>query len=541
MRSLIRTVRGSRYARVTVAYAATAFILLQLADLLFDDLRLPAFSKLLLVALLALGLPIALAIAWAVEPGAAKRPSRARAQADGDGQLTSIAVLPFADLSAGQDCRYLSDGIAEELLSSLAAVPGLRVPARTSAFAAHASGGDARQIAEALSVDAILEGSVRSDGRKLRISAQLVEAESGFQVWAQTFQTEMTDIFEVQETITRGILEALRIRLPKAAEAGKKPPHPAAHEAYLKGRHCWHRGSQEALEQAVRFFEEAIAADPSYAEAHAGLADALVSLGNQTYLDPKSAYPRARGAAQRALQLDGQLADAHAALGSIAFIHDWDFSEAESQFRQAVKLGPASVTAHHHFARFLCAAGRDAEALEQAQAALGLDPLSVASNVFLAVVHRSAGRHEEGIAQLARARALFPQEFRVFYTLIFSLAYAGRPGEAVEAADKAVAIAGRTAFALGALGYAKARDGAIDEAKAILAELKAAAARQYVCPYDIALIHAGLGDVDEAFEWLERAFAVRDHALLFIKVDAGLDPLRPDPRFEALASKVWPD
>jgi TolB-like protein/tetratricopeptide (TPR) repeat protein len=540
MRSLIRNVRSSRYARVTIAYAATAFILLQLADLLFDDLRLPAFSKLLLVAFLALGLPIALATTWALEPGSIKKPP-GKPVIEGAGQLTSLAVLPFADLSPDHDRKYLSDGIAEELLSSLARVPGLRVPARTSSFSAHAAGGDARQIGETLSVEAILEGSLRSDGNKLRISAQLVEVESGFQVWAQTFQTEMTNIFEVQETITKGILDALKLRLPDEPDPRARAPHPAAHEAFLKGRHCWHRGSQGALEQAVLFFEEAVAADPTYAEAYAGLADALVSLGNQTYLDPKTAYPRARAAAQKALQLNGQLADAHAALGSIAFVHDWDFAEAERNLRQAVELGPGSVTAHHHFARYLCAAGRDAEALDQAQTALVLDPLSVASNVFLAVVHRSAGRHDEGIEQLEQARALFPQEFRVFYSLSFSLAYAGRTREAVDAAEKAAAIAGRSVFALGALGYAKARAGENDEANAILSELTAAAAQQYVCPYDIGLIHAGLGDVDEAFDWLERAFAVRDHALLFIKVDAGLDTLRLDPRFERLEQKVWPE
>jgi tetratricopeptide (TPR) repeat protein len=317
-------------------------------------------------------------------------------------------------------------------------------------------------------------------------------------------------------------------------------PIVAAHEAVLKGRHYWHRGSEEALKRAVLLFEEAIAADPSYAEGYAGLADALVSLGNETYLDPKSAYPRARAAAQKALELNSHLADAHAALGSVAFVHDWDFAEAERQFRRAVELGPGSVTAHHHFARYLCAAERDAEALNHAQTALSLDPLSVASNVFLAVVHRTGGRPEQGIEQLVRARALFPQEFRVFYSLTFCFAYAGRNAEAVEAAEKAAAIADRSVFALGALGYAKARAGAVDEAREILSELKSAAAKQYVCPFDIGLIHAGLGDDDEAFKWLERAFAVRDHALLFIRVDPGLDPLRGDPRFAALTQKVWP-
>ena len=540
LRSVFGQLRTSLYARVTVAYAATAFVLLQLADLLFDDLLLPPSSKLLLLALLVIGFPIAIAIAWAVAPAPRNRPRRnARATAH-PSQLSSLAVLPFVDLSPGGDHQYLGDGLTEELLSSLSGISGLRVPARTSSYAAKAGGGDIRQIGRELAVEAVLEGSVRSEEKQLRISVQLIEVESGFQIWSHIFQAELTSIFEVQESIARGILQALKIRLPADDVSQARTPDPQAYDAYLKGRHCWHRGSQQSLETAVDLFQQAAKIDPGYADAYSGLADALVALGNQTYLDPKIAYARARAAAQKAVQLDDRMADAHASLGLIAFVHDWDFEEAEAQFRQAVELDTGSVGAHHHYARFLCAKADFNTALDHAQIALDIDPLSVAANVLMAVVHRCAGHHEQGIALLEQSRVLFPEEFRVTYALAFGFAYAGRLSEAVEAAEKAAQIGGRSVFALGSLGYVKARAGEVDAARDILVELKEAAAKQYVCPFDIALIHVALGDVDDAMGWLDRAYAVRDHALLFIKVDAGLDPMRHELRFAELEQKVWP-
>lgn len=541
LQSFFGQLRNSLYARVTVAYAATAFVLLQLADLLFNDLNLPSWSKLLLLALLVVGYPITLAVAWAVAPDTRKLSRGAKNAPVSPDRLNSLAVLPFVDLSPGGDHQYLGDGLTEELLSSLSGVSGLRVPARTSSYAAKAGGGDIRQIGRELAVEAVLEGSVRSEDKHLRISVQLIEVESGFQIWSHIFQAELTSIFEVQESIARGILLALKIRLPVDNASQARIPDPRAYDAYLKGRHCWHRGSQQSLETAVALFQQAVKTDPLYADAYSGLADVLVALGNQTYLDPKIAYAQARAAARKALQLDERMADAHASLGLIAFVHDWDFEEAESQFRQAVELDTGSVGAHHHYARFLCARGDFASALDHAQIALNLDPLSVAANVLVAVVHRCAGHHELGIVQLEQSRTLFPDEFRVYYALAFGLAYGGRLIEAVKAAETAAQIGGRSVFALGALGYVKARADEVDVARTILAELKEAAAKQYVCPFDIALIHVALADVDDAMQWLDRAYAVRDHALLFIKVDAGLDPVRRDSRFAELERKVWPN
>ena len=224
LRSVLGDLRASRYARVTVAYAATAFILLQLADLLFADLNFPPSSKLFLFVLLVIGFPIALAIAWAVapDPGRSRRRSKS-APVDPD-RLSSLAVLLFVDLSPGGDHQYLGDGLAEELLSSLSGIAGLRVPARTSSFAAKASGGDIRKIGRDLAVEAVLEGSVRSEKNQLRISVQLIEVESGFQIWSHIFQAELTGIFAVQESIARGILDALKIRLPSAGIGSARTP-----------------------------------------------------------------------------------------------------------------------------------------------------------------------------------------------------------------------------------------------------------------------------------------------------------------------------
>ena len=298
LRTILGDLRASLYARVTVAYAAPAFVLLQLADLLFDDLNFPPSSKLFLLIVLVIGLPIALAVAWGVAPDPGKHPHRGKFDPVNPDRLSSLAVLPFVDLSPGGDHQYLGDGLAEELLSSLSGISGLRVPARTSSFAAKASGGDIRQIGRDLAVEAVLEGSVRSEENHLRISVQLIEVDSGFQIWSHMFQAELTGIFAVQESIARGILDALQIRFPMADGRPARIPASQAYNLYLKGRHCWHRGSQQSLETAVELFQQAVSIDPHYAEAFSGLADALVALGNNTYLDPKIAYARARSAAR---------------------------------------------------------------------------------------------------------------------------------------------------------------------------------------------------------------------------------------------------
>lgn len=453
----------------------------------------------------------------------------------------SICVLPFTNRSADPEQEYLSDGITEDLITALAQSTNLLVVARTTSFALKGVTLDAHALARQLNVDHILEGSVRKSGNRLRITAQLIDSSTGLQLWTDRFDREIADAFEIQDDISEAIVQALQPKLAPGPGANRQSPDPKAYQAYLKAKHFWNRGTEDALNQAVALFIEAIDRDPTFARAHAGLADAWVALGMQTYLEPSDAYARAREAAAAALKLDPDLADAHASLGLIAFVHDWDALTAERHLVRALELDPVSTSARHHFSRLLSARRRHEEAVEHARTAVELDPLSLSAAVQLAGALRNARRFDESIDQLEKAQKLFPEQFRVLYNLAFSLAYADRPDEAVKAAEQAISVAGRTMFALGALGYAKARAGASDEAIAIAREMEAAEATRYVCPFDIGAIYAGLNAADPALRWLERGVELRDHAMLFAEVDPALDPLRDEVGFERLLRQVWGD
>ena len=464
----------------------------------------------------------------------------ATAPTNGPGTCSlSICVLPFANVSGDAEQEYFSDGMTEDLIIELSRIPGLGVVARNTSFTFKGRSVEVTTMRRQLNVTHVVEGSVRKAASRLRINAELIDTATGHHLWAERYDRNLTDIFDVQDEITSAIIKQLKLKLlPQGTEQPRHVPHPDAYQEYLRARHCWNRGTEESLKQAVALFRSSIEHDPLYARSYAGLADTFVQLGNHTYLDPADAYSEARKAAEQALTIDPELADAHASLGLISFVHNWDVAAAEHHLSRAVTLDPASATARHHFSRVLAARARFEEALAQAQAGVELDPLSVAAAVQLASVLRVAGRTTEAIEQLEMAREIFSSEFRVYYCLCFAYASADRSGEAVIAAEDAARVGGRTMLVLGALGYAKAQAGAIDEARAILAEMETARAERYVCPYDIATIYAALGNQDQAFAWLEQAIDVRDHAMLFAAVDPSLAPLRADPRFKQIISHV---
>ncbi len=452
----------------------------------------------------------------------------------------SICVLPFANTSGDPDQEYFSDGITEDLITDISQLPGLSVVARNTSFTFKGRPADVPAVARQLDVTHVIEGSVRKSGSRLRITAQLIDGRTGHRLWGERYDRELADVFDIQDEISAAIVAALKLKLlPAQADPQTRPaPDPMAYQDYLKGRHCWNLGTEESLHGAVALFQKAIERDPGYARAFAGLADAFVQLGSHTDLDPQEAYHHARAAAQTALELDPGLADAHASLGLIAFVHDWDAEAAEAHLNRAVDLDPTSATARLHFSRVLSSRGLHDRAIEQARAAVDLDPLSVAAVAQLASAHNIAGRIGESIAQLQRATAIFPDQFRIYYRLVFAFGSAGRGDEAVEAAERAVAVAGRTMFALGALGYAKAQAGATDEARQIAEEMERASSDRYVCPVDIAIIYAALGDREQALAWLREAIRVRDHAMLFAAVDPALAKLRADPEFMSIVAEI---
>ena len=452
----------------------------------------------------------------------------------------SICVLPFANVGNDTDQEYFSDGITEDLILGLSQISALSVVARNTSFTFKGRPVEITALAAQLRVSHIVEGSVRKAGNHIRITAQLIDARTGHHLWAERFDRELTDVFEIQDEISEAIVSKLKVKLlPGELGPPQHVPDAKAYEATLKARHCWNRGTEASLHEAVALFREAIAHDPDYARPYAGLADAFVLLGNYTFLEPEAAYAQAREAAERALSIDPELADAHASLGLIAFVHDWNAAQAERHLRTAVELDPALPMARHHLSRLLSAIAQHKDAIAQARAAAETDPLSLAASVQVANALDIGGQADEAVEVLEKALVLFPNEFRIYYKLVFVFASLGRAEESLAAAHDAVRVGERTMFALGALGYANATSGRTTEARAIAEEMEAAAADRYVCPFDIAAIYSAMGENDAAIRWLHKALEMRDHAMLFAAVDPALEQLRGDPRFADIVQQVW--
>jgi adenylate cyclase len=452
----------------------------------------------------------------------------------------SICVLPFANVSNDPEQEYFSDGITEDLILGLSQISALSVVARNTSFTFKDKPVEITALARQLRVSHIVEGSVRKAASRVRITAQLIDATTGHHLWAERFDRELNDVFQIQDEISEAIVSQLKLKLvPGELVRPQHVPDPQAYQATLKARHCWNRGTEASLHEAVALFREAIAHDPNYARPYAGLADACVILGNHTYVEPEAAYAQAREAAEQALSIDPELADAHASLGLIAFVHDWNPAQAERHLRTAVELDSASPMARHHLSRLLSATAKHKDAIAHARAAAETDPLSLAAIVQLATALDLAGQPVEALNVLEKALVLFPGEFRIYYKLVFVFASLGRFEDSLAAADSAVRVGGRTMFSLGALGYANAAAGRIEEARAIAGEMEAAAAERYVCPFDIAAIYSEIADNDAAICWLHKALEMRDHAVLFAAVDPALGKLRGDRRFPHIVQQVW--
>jgi serine/threonine-protein kinase len=458
----------------------------------------------------------------------------------GDGR-PSIAVLPLVNLSPDRENEYFSDGMTEELISALGKVEGLRVAARTSAFAFKGKETDVREIGAKLNVATVLEGSVRRSGRRLRVTAQLVSTKDGYHLWSEEYDRQLADVFAVQDELARAIVGALRVTLQPSSGGAlvkRATGDLEAHDLYLQGRFHWNQRSYQSLSQAVQYFERAIGRDSTYAEALAGLAETYVLLPNYAAGSPNEAYPRARSAALRALALDSTLGNAHATLGVVREQYEYDWTGAERELRRAIELDPSYATAHQWYAEFLSLVGRDGEARREAQRAVALDPLSPIVRVDGALA-LARGRHlDEAIGLLQRVLETNPGFLPARNTLGLAYAGAGRLKEAA-AELETTARESNGRGGLGRLAYVYARQGQTDSALAITRWLIERYQRERILPYSVALAYAGLGDRDRALEWLERAVDEHDpNIALFLGTDPLLDSLRPDPRFTRLLRKV---
>ena len=449
---------------------------------------------------------------------------------------TAIAVLPFANMSPDGANEYFSDGMTEEIITALTKVKGLRVAARTSAFAFKGKTESVSEIGRQLRVGTVLEGSVRRAGDRLRVTAQLINVRDGYHLWAETYDRDLRDVFAVQEEIAQAIVGALRVKLGGEASAPVVRPTAdlTAYDLYLKGRYAVNQRSSASLVQAVAWFEQAVARDPRFAQAYAGLADAYVLMPGYNVTRSSEAWPKGRAAAERALAIDSTLAEAHTTLAYGRFLFNSDWRAADEGFRRAIALNPGYATAHHWYGDFLGGRGDLEGYLQEIRLAHALDPLSSQIGTEVGRALWALGRNDEAITQLHQVLRADSQFAEAHVTLGRVYIQQGRLVEAIDRLQKGVELRDRDALDMAELAYAYAVAGKRSEAQALLVELEARSRRGYVQPTAFAIVHMGLGQDGRAFDWLERAVAEHDGWIAESIFYPTFDPLRSHARYAAL-------
>jgi TolB-like protein/DNA-binding winged helix-turn-helix (wHTH) protein/Tfp pilus assembly protein PilF len=455
--------------------------------------------------------------------------------------IRSLAVLPLENLSDDPSQDYFSDGMTDELITELGQIGELRVISRTSVMTYKGARKPLPQIARELNVDAVVEGTVLRSGSRVRITAQLIRASVDKHLWAQSYEVELRDILALQKDVARSIAGQIRIKLNPNERTGSNHPkavNPEAYEAYLKGRYFWNKRTGEGLKKAVGYFNQAIEHDPNYARAYTGLADSYALMGDWQYgiLAPGEAYPKAKAAAAKAIELDNTLGEAHISLAWFLDGFDWDWESGGREFTQGIELSPGYATGHHWYGWHLAALGRHGEAVAELEKAESLDPLSLIIGADLAEELLIAHRYDEAIYQCRQTINLDPSFALTHYVLgnVFVQQHLYKEG-IVELKKAIEASPGSTAFTAN-LAYAYAVSGKRDEAVRILSDLKNLSHSGFSNAPEIALVYVGLDDKDQAMAWLEKAYAERFNPGVLMR--PCFDPLRSDPRFQDLLRRI---
>jgi TolB-like protein/cytochrome c-type biogenesis protein CcmH/NrfG len=569
--------------KVAVAYAVVGWVIAQIATQIFPFLEIPNWVVRLVIVLIAIGFPIALVIAWAFEAtpegikrtedvdlNAQKRALKKHAwiyvvvvgaafsiglffvgrysvrntagAAGAELSAKSIAVLPFDNLSRDPDNAYFAEGVQDEILTRLAKVADLKVISRTSTQRFKSAPSDLREIAKQLGVMNILEGSVQKANDQVRVNVQLINALTDAHLWADTYDRKLIDIFSVESEIAKTIADTLQAKLSgseKQMMAAAPTTDTTAYELYHKGRSLWEKRSGDNIPKAIAFYEQAIARDPNYALAYAGLSSAYIILPFWAGVDRLDAYSKAKDAALKALRLDPNLAEAHLALGKVLFFSEIDLPGALREYQRAIELQPNDATAHHWLGNdALSALGRFEEAIAQGKRAVELDPLSPVINTDLGTTFYYAHRYEESAKQLRKTLEIDPTFFYAHFNLGIALQAAGDLSGAITEYEKAKQLGDDTYVPM-LCAQAKAYAGDKDAALRMLNDLDKISQHREVVGYCRALLYLSLNNKDEALRWLEQGLKERDGSnISWIKVDPLLDPLHGDPRFEALVQKV---
>ena len=456
-------------------------------------------------------------------------------------RISSIAILPLENLSGDPTREYWADGLTDELITHVAKIVDLRVISRTSAMRFKHSPKSLMEIGRELGVDALVEGSVVLSDRKVRISVQLVDLSTDQHLWADSYERELGDVVSLQHQIARVIARQIQARLTPEQEARVakgRAVNPEAYDAYLRGRFFWAKRTEDGLEKSFACFKQAIEMAPTYSAAYAGLADSYLMLGIFGTRSPHDFCPKARVAAEKALELDDTLAEAHTSLAGVRSLYDWDWPGAEREYRRALELNPNYAVAHQWYASLLSGLGRHDEALTEVLRARELDPLSLVINAFVGFIHTRARRFDQAIEACAKAIDLDPNNPFGRWILARSLDAGDQLREALSQSEQAVTLSGNKDPFTAHLGYASARMGDRQRACDVLDQLRERSKTEYVSPYHFALIYTALNQRDLAFEWLEKAFQERTARLTGELSERVFDPLRSDPRFQELERRI---
>jgi TolB-like protein/Tfp pilus assembly protein PilF len=539
--------KRTRLFRIVVVYAAVAFVLWQAAEIAVPALNLPDWTLTFIVVATLAGFPIVLILALAFQVTVGdKAPAKSTRWKDASAaDRASVAVLPFANMTADPENEYFSDGVTEDIITHLCKISDLKVISRASVMQYKNTEKNLRQIGEELGVSTIIEGSVRRAADRVRITAQLVDAESDAHIWAETYDRKLVDIFSIQSDVALRIADALKATLsPDVRARIEREPTKSleAHNSYLLGTFYWNKRTGEGFERAIDHFQRAIELDNNYALAYVGLADCYNLLPFYGDADPGEAHPKARAAALRALEIDDTLAEAHTSYAFVETWFDWDWSVAEAEFERAIALNPSYAKAHHWHAWYLMIRGELDAAVARVTQALMLDPLSLIINSDMGDLYYYARRYDEAITQLEKTLQMDASFWPAHVNIGRAYVQKGMIEEAITSLRTAIRLSNNHPSGLGMLGYAFAVGGRRDEALEVIDQLKELSTRVNVPSYLLATVYVGLGDVDRAFEWLKLAQSRRDSAWLiyFLRNDPWADSLRADPRFAGLLQGLEP-
>src|SRR5438093_1015823 len=567
--------------KVAIAYAVVAWLLIQAGSILFPTFEAPGWVMKGFVTVIATGFVIALIIAWAFEmtPQGMKRtedlspdefiPQWSKRKFVGlivslavvaAGLLVfqlwrtqkvppaatatekSIAVLPFENRSEDKANAYFAEGVQDEILTRLSKIADLKVTSRTSTQHYKSVPENLAEIAKQLGVAHILEGSVQKSGDAVRVNVQLIKPDNDSQVWAETFDRKLTDIFSVESDVAKAIADQLRAHITRQEEqviAAKPTKNIEAYDAYLRGRYFWNKRTSDGIKHAIEHFQQSIERDPDFALGHAGLADSYIALTFYNFAAPHETMPKAKESAIKALALDNTLAEGHASLAHILMNYDWNWPGAEKEFKRTIELKPDYATGHQWYAiHYLTATGRFEEAVQEMKRALELEPASLVMNTFMGATLYYAGRYDEAIDQCRRTIEMDPN----FTVAHWHLGLAYEQNQLLDAATeefkKAISLSGGSPLMKAALGRAYAKSQKKHEANDMLNELNELSKQQYVSAYEVATIYVALGNNEQAFQLLEQAYGEHSFHLVYLNVSPQFKPVRSDRRFQDLVQRI---